>query len=362
MREGSLIASETFTLCEGFASVGRFAAIFAAIAVLLVGVAAAHAQAPQPVPQPAGEGDPGASAPALPNGPDRGDGGVGPGGDGGGGGGGDGGDKPDKGDGDGGKGDGKPDKGNGKGNRGPLRLLLANAKPSKAWFKGRAASFHFKIDGRRKRNVVVQVKSKGKNSSIVRRYVKKNVRPGRTYSVRWDGKADGRKRYAAQGRYKFLVRAKHGGTAVSKRAAGKPKTGFFKHKFPVRGAHSYGDGLGAGRNHRGVDIFARCGVKMEAARAGKVQHEAYQGSGAGHYIVVDGKGTRKDYVYMHLQGESPLSPGDKVRTGQRIGAVGESGNAQGCHLHFELWGGPGWYEGGQFLDPVPRMRAWDRWS
>jgi murein DD-endopeptidase MepM/ murein hydrolase activator NlpD len=159
-----------------------------------------------------------------------------------------------------------------------------------------------------------------------------------------------------------MVRAKHGGTAITKRAAGKPKTGFFMHKFPVRGAHSYGDGLGAGRNHRGLDIFARCGTKLEAARGGKVQHEAYQGSGAGHYLVIDGKGTNKDYVYMHLQGESRLSPGDKVRTGQRIGAVGESGNAQGCHLHFELWGGPGWYEGGEFLDPVPRMRAWDRWS
>ena len=362
MRDGSRIASETFTICEGFASVGRFAAIFAGIAALSVGAATAHAQAPQPVPQPAGEGDPGASAPALPEDPGRlGDGGVGPG-DGGGSGDAD---KPAEGDGgkgDGGKGDGKPGKGNGKGNRGPLRLTLADAKPSKAWFKGRAAAFRFKIDGRRKRNVVVQVKSKGKRSSIVRRYVKKNVRPGRTYTVRWDGKADGRKRYAAQGRYKFMVRAKRGGTAVTKRAAGKPKTGFFKHKFPVRGPHSYGDGLGAGRNHRGVDIFARCGTKLEAARAGKVQHEAYQSSGAGHYLVIDGKGTRKDYVYMHLQGESPLSPGDKVRTGQRIGLVGESGNAEGCHLHFELWSGPGWYEGGEFLDPVPRTRAWDRWS
>jgi murein DD-endopeptidase MepM/ murein hydrolase activator NlpD len=65
---------------------------------------------------------------------------------------------------------------------------------------------------------------------------------------------------------------------------------------------------------------------------------------------------------MHLRGASPLSEGEKVRTGQRIGQVGESGNASGCHLHFELWSAPGWYTGGEVVDPVPRMRAWDRWS
>ena len=273
------------------------------MSVLSVAAASAHAQVPQP--QPAGEGDPGASAPAVVQ-PDRlGDGGVGPGG----GGNGDGGGKPGKGDGKPGKGDGgghgggKPGKGDGgRGNKGKLKLLRADAKPSTAWFKGRPATFQFAIDGRRKRNVVVQVKRKGNDPAIVRHYVIKKVRPGDTRTIDWDGRVDGGKRYARQGNYKFKVRAKHGAAAVTKGAAGKAKAGFFMHKFPIRGAHTYGDGLGAGRDHRGVDVFARCGTKLQAARAGKVQHEAYQGSGAGHYLVIDGKGIEQG-LRLHAPAE-----------------------------------------------------------
>ena len=264
-----------------------------------------------------------------------------------------------KGDG-GGRGDGGGKNDGGKG-RGKLRLIRADASPDTAWFEGRPATFRFAIDGRRKRDVVVQVRRKGPGSGIVRRYVMNDVKPRDTRTVDWYGKTS-EKRYAPQGTYKFTVRAKHGGPAIAKNAAGRPKAHFWKHKFPVRGPHGYGDGLGAGRGHRGVDVTARCGTKMQAARGGKVQHEAFQGSGAGHYLVIDGAGTKKDYVYMHLQQASRLEPGDRVKTGERIGRVGETGNASGCNLHFELWSAPGWYEGGNFIDPVPRLRTWDDWS
>jgi murein DD-endopeptidase MepM/ murein hydrolase activator NlpD len=42
--------------------------------------------------------------------------------------------------------------------------------------------------------------------------------------------------------------------------------------------------------------------------------------------------------------------------------VGESGNASGCHLHYEMWSPPGWYEGGTFMDPAPYLKAWDKYS
>ncbi len=84
---------------------------------------------------------------------------------------------------------------------------------------------------------------------------------------------------------------------------------------------------------------------------------------AGYYLVIDGKKTGHDYVYMHLRRRSRLRKGQVVRTGQRIGVVGESGNATGCHLHFEEWSAPGWYEGGHFLRAITRhLKKWDRWS
>ena len=64
-------------------------------------------------------------------------------------------------------------------------------------------------------------------------------------------------------------------------------------------------------------------------------------SAAGYYVVIDGYKTEYDYVYMHLQSRSPFHTGDRVQTGQMIGRVGDTGNAQGCHLHYEMWSAPG---------------------
>ena len=39
--------------------------------------------------------------------------------------------------------------------------------------------------------------------------------------------------------------------------------------------------------------------------------------------------------------------------------VGDTGNASTCHLHFEIWSNPGYYEGGSADRPEPYLRAWD---
>jgi murein DD-endopeptidase MepM/ murein hydrolase activator NlpD len=60
---------------------------------------------------------------------------------------------------------------------------------------------------------------------------------------------------------------------------------------------------------------------------------------------------------------SSLAEGTRVRTGQVVGLVGQSGNATGCHLHFELWSTPGYYEGGAPMASVGEMlKTWDGWS
>jgi murein DD-endopeptidase MepM/ murein hydrolase activator NlpD len=98
-----------------------------------------------------------------------------------------------------------------------------------------------------------------------------------------------------------------------------------------------------------------------AARGGVVKGKKYHGA-AGHYVVIDGDATDIDYFYAHLVSATPFKVGDRVATGQQIGQVGQSGNARGCHLHFELWSGPGWYSGGSPYDPLASLKAWDTYS
>ena len=139
---------------------------------------------------------------------------------------------------------------------------------------------------------------------------------------------------------------------------------FLRHQFPVRGPHGYGEyaaKFGGGRGHQGQDIFAACGTPLVAARGGTVKFKQYH-SRAGHYLVVDGERTGLDYAYMHLASAALVDKGDRVRTGQLIGYVGDTGRAHGCHLHFEMWRSPGWYSGGSAFDPLPDLLAWDKRS
>lgn len=133
--------------------------------------------------------------------------------------------------------------------------------------------------------------------------------------------------------------------------------------FPVRARHSYGDGLGAGRGHEGQDILASCGKKVVAARPGRVRIVDYQASGAGNYVVVKGKdGKKSDYVYMHMLKRPTVREGERVEAGEQIGLVGTTGRSSACHLHFEMWSAPGWYRGGDVVNPKPSLKRWDRKS
>jgi murein DD-endopeptidase MepM/ murein hydrolase activator NlpD len=154
------------------------------------------------------------------------------------------------------------------------------------------------------------------------------------------------------------------GTGGTGSGGGTTTTSGHGYVFPVPGRHTYGDGFGVartGHRHQGQDILASCGKRIVAARAGKVQRRARQ-SAAGNYVVIDNDGTGQDFAYLHLQHASIPHVGDHVKTGQKIGYVGRTGNASACHLHFEIWTSPGYYEGGHPIDPKPKLKKWDAYS
>ncbi len=128
--------------------------------------------------------------------------------------------------------------------------------------------------------------------------------------------------------------------------------------FPIRGPHEYWDGFGAGRGHEGADVGAACGTPLVAVAAGRITMSEYHAR-AGNYAVLDLKASSLDLGYMHLTRPALPRVGQAVAAGQVIGYVGDTGNASGCHLHFELWEGE-YYEGGAAIDPMPFLESLDR--
>jgi murein DD-endopeptidase MepM/ murein hydrolase activator NlpD len=150
-----------------------------------------------------------------------------------------------------------------------------------------------------------------------------------------------------------------GGVDTSTDTDAEPTSSSSDSQFPIIGRHTYGDGLGAGRGHQGQDLMADCGKRVVAAQPGRVQLRDSDAS-SGNYVVIDGQGQLDDLVYMHLQRRAEVGKGERVAAGQTIARVGDTGNAAGCHLHFEMWADPGYYEGGKPIDPEPHLRRWDR--
>ena len=101
-----------------------------------------------------------------------------------------------------------------------------------------------------------------------------------------------------------------------------------------------------GEPHHGVDLFAKPGTPITAARSGRVKR------------VVDGRGSNREAArraglwvdvevgkqmdrYLHL-GEAKVVAGQKIKRGDLIGVVAEaktSGTGKGPHLHFEVRAG-----------------------
>lgn len=88
------------------------------------------------------------------------------------------------------------------------------------------------------------------------------------------------------------------------------------------------------RPHKGVDFSVPTGTPIIAPAEGLVEKVAYQGGGAGRYIVLR-HGREYQTIYMHLS--RPLvRAGQMVKKGERIALSGNTGISTGPHLHYEF--------------------------
>ena len=117
-------------------------------------------------------------------------------------------------------------------------------------------------------------------------------------------------------------------------------------------ADTFGAPRGRDRHHAGVDIFAPRGTPVFSTTRGLVASVRERGLG-GKQIWLIGPAHQRHY-YAHLQDWAEgLRAGDVVEAGERLGSVGDSGNARGTppHLHYGIYGRGGAY------DPLPLLRA-----
>ncbi|CAN5143643.1 hypothetical protein BH23BAC2_BH23BAC2_05640 [soil metagenome] len=124
--------------------------------------------------------------------------------------------------------------------------------------------------------------------------------------------------------------------------------------FPVAGAKNtniqsfWGATRDAGRrSHEGIDIFAARGTPVIAVTDGYITSSGERGLGGKQVWLRDQKRGQSLY-YAHLDSIAPLGK-TRVKTGDTIGFVGNTGNARTTppHLHFGIYKG---YRGA--IDPL----------
>ncbi len=143
----------------------------------------------------------------------------------------------------------------------------------------------------------------------------------------------------------------------SPRAGAHDSEPLFELRFPqepqVTCFHdTFGAQRSGGRRHQGNDLMAPKMTRVYAAADGVVETVAYSPR-AGRYVVIAHSGGWST-TYAHLNNDNPgtddgqapwslsvahvVVEGELVESGQLIGWVGDSGNAEsaGSHTHFEL--------------------------
>ena len=109
---------------------------------------------------------------------------------------------------------------------------------------------------------------------------------------------------------------------------------------PVHKTHdafvTSGFGWRWGRLHAGVDLAANEGTPIRASASGTVAERVFDAGGYGWLLrVAHGDGWETRYAHCR-EIDARLVVGRKVRRGQKVAEVGNTGRSFGPHLHFEV--------------------------
>lgn len=105
------------------------------------------------------------------------------------------------------------------------------------------------------------------------------------------------------------------------------------------------------RLHDGTDFSGSCGRPIRAAASGRVLAMYYNSGYGKRVLIAHGylRGSSVSSSYNHLSAYSTY-PGQRVRRGEVIGFVGNTGYSTGCHLHFMV------FRDGRTTDPMNWLR------
>jgi peptidoglycan LD-endopeptidase LytH len=123
---------------------------------------------------------------------------------------------------------------------------------------------------------------------------------------------------------------------------------------------TYEDARSAGRQHNAIDIAAPRGTPVVAAADGRVVR-LFLSEAGGKTIYMLAPDRRTVYYYAHLDGYADgLAEGQFIRQGEKIGYVGDTGNAVpgDHHLHFAIWtiDDPEQFWDGEPVNPYPLLK------
>ncbi|MEY3398715.1 MAG: hypothetical protein RL220_1309 [Bacteroidota bacterium] len=86
--------------------------------------------------------------------------------------------------------------------------------------------------------------------------------------------------------------------------------------------------------HTGLDFTAPVGTEIYATGDGVIEAVDSKLSGYGHHVIIK-HGYGYQTLYAHMS-KVMVRPGEKVKRGQVIGLIGNTGQSTGPHLHYEV--------------------------